>query len=129
MRLAAEDINDELLRPVVAKEPELLSMADEYLDDLARSLDAEKTLEDIPTPLPYKVKRLAVAYVCREICVRKAGGSLGTQYSGQDKADRWTSKLPFWTAELRALEGQMTTELLFGERKSGGFGCITLERG
>lgn len=129
MRLAVEDINDELIRPVVAKEPELLSMADEYLDDLARSLDAEKSIESIPIPLPYKVKRLAVAYVCREICVRKAGGSLGTQYSGQDKADRWTSKLPFWTAELRALEGQMTAELLFGERKSGGFGCITLERG
>lgn len=128
MRLAVEDINDELIRPVAAKEPELLSMADEYLDDLARSLDVEKSIESIPIPLPYKVKRLAVAYVCREICVRKAGGSLGTQYSGQDKADRWTSKLPFWTAELRALEGQMTAELLFGERKSG-WGCITLERG
>lgn len=127
MRLTVEDINDELIRPVAAKEPELLSMADEYLDDLARSLDAEKSIESIPIPLPYKVKRLAVAYVCREICVRKAGGSLGTQYSGQDKADRWTSKLPFWTAELRALEGQMTAELLFGERKSG-WGCITLER-
>lgn len=129
MRLAVEDINDELIRPVVAKEPELLSMADEYLDDLARSLDVEKSIESIPIPLPYKVKRLAVACVCREICVRKAGGSLGTQYSGQDKADRWTTKLPFWTAELRALEGQMTAELLFGERKSGGWGCITLERG
>lgn len=129
MRLAVEDINDELIRPVVAKEPELLVMADEYLGDLAWALDVDKTLNDIPDPLPYKVKRLAVAYVCREICVRKAGGSLGTQYSGQDKADRWTTKLPFWTAELRALEGQMTAELLFGERKSGGWGCITLERG
>lgn len=129
MRLAVEDINDELIRPVVSKEPELLVMADEYLNDLARSLDAEKSIENIPEPLPYKVKRLAVAYVCREICVRKAGGSLGAQYSGQDKADRWTTKLPFWTAELRALEGQITAELLFGERKSGGFGCITLERG
>ena len=111
-RLSINDINDELVKPVVSDAD--LMAADEYVADLAASMDY--TLADVPNPLPYKVKRLLIAFVCREVCARKAGGAVGAAFKGQDTGDKWASKLPYFSALVRDLEAQITPEVLTGNR-------------
>ncbi len=134
-RLTAEDIKDELIKPLVTNE--ILTECDDYLNDLAMSKGymltylekAEYTIDDIPTPLPYKVKRLAVAWTCREICSRKAGSATGTAFRGQDTGDTYASKLAYFSKQVESLESQITPEVMLGIITSPAVGQITIERG
>ena len=134
-RLTANDILDELIKPVVAADASILLEADAYLDDLARSKGTangtfsaqEYTIADIPDPLPYKVKRLAVMFVCREICARKAGSG-GAAFRGQEASDKWSAKLSYFARQVEVLEGQITPEVLLGTTTAASVGQITLER-
>ena len=132
-RILKEDIKDELIKPVV--DNSILDECDLYLDDLAKSkgycvnyLDkAEYTIADIPDPLPYKVKQLAIAWISREICARKAGSG-GNSYRNQDNSDKWTSKLNYFQKQVNALESQITPEVLLGIVTSFSVGQLTIER-
>lgn len=134
-RLTAEDIKDELIKPLVTNA--ILTECDDYLNDLAMSkgymvtylTKAEYTIDDIPTPLPYKVKRLAVAWTCREICSRKAGSATGTAFRGQDTGDTYASKLAYFSKQVESLESQITPEVMLGIITSPAVGQITIERG
>lgn len=135
-RITATDITDELIKPVVAADESILTECDAYLDDLARSkgslLDyylktGEYTIEDIPEPMPYKVKRLAVMWVCREVCARKSGSG-GAAFRGQESGDKWSSKLSYFARQFEILEGQIAPEVLLGIVTSRSVGQITLER-
>ena len=122
-RLTINDITDESVKPVVT-DADLLA-ADEYLADLAASMDY--TLVDVPAPLPYKVKRLLIAFVCREVCARKAGGAIGMAFKGQDAGDKWSAKLPYFAGLVRDLEAQITPEVLTGHRTAAA-GTIEIGR-
>ena len=134
-RLTADDIKDELIRPIVTDA--ILAECDDYLNDVAMSKGymltylskAEYTIDDIPTPLPYKVKRLAVAWVCREICSRKAGSATGKAFRGQETGDTYAGKLVYFQRQVDALESQITPEVMLGIVTSPTVGQITLERG
>lgn len=106
-KLTAEDIRDELLGPLVATED--LSETDEYLEALA----AERGVTLVET-LPFKVKRLAIAYCCTRICTRKSGVN-PRNYQGTDGADAYELKRRVYAAQVRELEPQMSEALLSGE--------------
>ena len=135
-RLQVEDVTDELIKPVVNADPSILQECDDYLNDLAQSkgyiidyLDrASYTIDDIPNPMPYKVKQLAVMWVCREVCSRKAGAA-GASYRNQETGDKWSTKLNYFQKQVTALESQITPEVLLGIVTSFSVGQITLERG
>lgn len=135
-RLIAADITDELVKPVVLADTTILDECDEYLNDLAQSKGSlvsymavgEYTINDIPDPLPYKVKKLAVMWVCREVCSRKAGSG-GLAFKGQDTTDKWANKMYYFAKQVDALESQITPEVLLGILTSSAVGQITLERG
>ena len=134
-RLVVDDIKDELIRPIVTDA--ILQECDDYLNDLAMSKGymltylskAEYTIDDIPTPLAYKVKRLAVAWVCREVCSRKAGSASGKAFRGQDTTDIYAGKLNYFQRQVDALESQITPEVMLGIITSSTVGQVTLERG
>lgn len=133
-RLTANDITDELVKPVVTAD--ILTECDDYLNDLARSKGTtngtfsaqEYTIEDIPEPMPYKVKRLAIMWVCREVCARKSGSG-GLAFKNQESGDKWTGKLSYFARQVEILESQITPEVLLGIVTSHSVGRITLERG
>ena len=135
-RLIAADITDELVKPVVIADTTILDECDEYLSDLAQSKGSlvsymavgEYTIDDIPDPMPYKVKKLAVMWVCREVCSRKAGGG-GAAFKGQDTTDKWSNKLYYFAKQVEVLESQINPEVLLGILTSSAVGQITLERG
>lgn len=124
-RLQIYDITDELILPVVTNDD--LLAADEYLADLCISVGAD--ISNVPTPLPYRLKRLLVAFVCKEACARKAGGALGTAYKGQETSDKWTQKLPYFTKQLSDYEAGVNYELVTGQKIKQQYGTISLSRG
>jgi len=124
-RLAKADILDELITPLVTDGD--LAETDLYLNDLAAALDVDVDL--IASPLPYKVKKLAIAYTCQEIAKRKASGSAGSSYKFQDSVDKFTTKLAIFQADVIRLEGQITADVLTGTTTPTAIGTIELERG
>lgn len=125
--LVTADITDELVGPVVTQ-PDL-DDADEYLDDLIKSLDDDYSIDDVAATLPRKVKKLLIAYVCREICVKKTGAG-SSAFRDQKAGDKWGDKLPYFQDRVRELEAQMSIELITGEIvASSPVGTINVERG
>ena len=124
-RLQIYDITDELIMPAITSDD--LIAADEYLADLCISVGAD--VSNVPMPLPYRLKRLLVAFVYKEVCARKAGGALGTAYKGQEPGDKWTQKLPYFTKQLSEYEAGVNYELVTGQKVKQQYGTITLSRG
>ena len=137
-RISKSDIKDELLASDV--NAAILADCDDFLGYLAGTLggvavkgEAKYTIMDIPDPMPYLVKQLAIAWVCREICSRKAG-SAGTAYIGrntQDPPDIYGGKLRYYSQQVQSLQSQITADILFGRTIATAvtFGTISLERG
>ena len=81
------------------------------------------------TAMAYKLKKLLVAYVCREICARKTGAG-SSAFRDQTSGDKWGDKLPHFRSLVTGLEAQMTIELITGETiASSAVGMIVTERG
>ena len=118
-RLTSDDIIDELIKSVVVSNTAFLENVDDYLIDLVQSFDSSKGIESIPTPMPYKVKQLAIAKCCYDVCTAKFGGQTGVYFKGQEGEDRWYTKLKFYKSELSSLEAGMTLELLTGTEATG----------
>ena len=128
--LQATDIIDELIKPVVEKTPAFLTNVDDYLNNLVQSVDSTKGVADIPIPMPYKVKQLAIAKCCMDVCVAKFGGQVGAYFKGEEGQDRWYTKLKFYKNLVDELESTMTLETLIGTRvDTRNIYTIPLERG
>lgn len=113
-RLCESDIQDELVSPYLEDHPEMLEQADDFLDDLIKSFDRSRGIEDVPDPMPFKVKRLAVAYVCYQVCLIKASTTTVVAYEGQTSNDKWAMKLSFWRKEYEKLEDAMSLTVIIG---------------
>lgn len=136
-RIAKKDVKDELLSQDV--NDSILAECDDYLNYLANTLGQSSvknkptyTIADIPDPLPYQVKQLAVAWICREICSRKAGAA-GTAFMGrntEDPPDVYGGKLRYYSKQVESLQSQITKDILFGYTIPSAvtFGSISLER-
>jgi len=119
MILEINDVMDELILPVVQHDKRYLQLADEYINYLIRSFDSTKSIDDIPTPVPFKVKELANAYVCYRVCFDKFGGQVGVMFKGADGTDRWYSKLKFYQEQFEELQNSMTADVMTGEAPKG----------
>lgn len=117
--IVATDIVDELIQPIAAQSDKWLTMVDDYLDNLLQGFDSSKGLANIKQPLPYKVKQMAIAKCCYDICLAKFGGQTGAYFKGQDGTDRWYTKLTFYRKEMEKLENEMTLELMTGASTEG----------
>lgn len=124
--LILADITDELVSTEVIQVD--LDAADAFLEDLCVSVGI--TLADVPDPLPYKVKRLLIAFVCYEKCKQKAGSS-DAAFMGQEPTDKWAAKIKLFRDELNELKPQMSLETLTGTStiSPASIGVITLGRG
>lgn len=120
-RLEQKDIKDELIHSQVG--PDILEECDEWLDyfcGIIGGADEEGkpryTIDDVPDPVPYPVKQLLIAWVCVEICVRKAGSATGKNYRNQENkaADFYVDKLTYWSSKFQSCKSKMTAEVLFG---------------
>ena len=101
-RLTQDDVRDELLAPLIVTAD--LDDVDAYLDDLAQKLSALPS--QIPSPLPYRVKQLAVAKCCEIVARRKAGNN-PRSFQGTDGDDAYGRKLKIYTGMVADLEPQI----------------------
>lgn len=129
-RLKACDIKDELIAPYIANNADILAECDAYLNDFVQSkTNAGYGIADVAEPLPYKLKGLAVAWVCREVCGRKAG-TAGAAYRGQEaNSDKYSTKLAYFNKLVRDLEEQITPGVILGVSTSRVIGSVLLKRG
>lgn len=115
-----EEIRDQLLADMLTEED--IADADNYIDDLAQSLNVEP--RDIVIPTPYKVKQLAMSYALM-ICAR--GGSIMNE-RGADGNDAYEIKRRVYQREIDRLTSAMTVQILTGQKSNAAPGVITLER-
>ena len=127
-RIAATDVRDELLAPLIVAAD--LDEVDAYLLDLAQKLDA--TEDQIPSPLPYLVKQLAIAKCCQIVARRKAGNN-PRSFQGTDGDDAYGRKLKTYGALVAELEPQITYAAITSntrpDRTDSAGGAIPMFRG
>lgn len=115
-----EELRDQLLADMLTEED--CVDADDYIEDLARSLGVEPV--DIAVPTPYKVKQLVMSYALM-VCARN--GSIMNE-KGSDGTDAYEMKRRVYQREIDRLTSAMTADILTGQKSTTGLGIITLER-
>lgn len=127
--LSSSDFHDELIKSVVVSDSTYLSGADEFIEDVIKSFDATKSISDIASPIPYKVKQLMICWVSKEVCMNKFGGQQGIYFKGETGEDRWYTKLKFYRKEFDDFFAEVTLDVITGESTKGrGIYSVPLKR-
>lgn len=105
------DVTDEALKSLVNED--YLKRADTDLRNLARMRGVD--VEDIETsPLDPILVDLCIAYLCKRICMDKAG--INPQaYANGAEFDIYAYKLKVYSQRVKELEAMVTVELLTGD--------------
>jgi hypothetical protein len=130
-RLAAADITDRLVKPIVVADSTYLDRADDELEDLAASLDVDA--DDIADPPHYRVKEFLKAWVGWAVCSDNMGLEPKKLVEQGLEFDPYEEKLKFYTTYLKnAKAAASSEEILKGEadeRKEFSSQSIELYRG
>lgn len=119
MVLTLNDILDDLIRPVVKANTQYLILTDTFIEYQLKTLDNTKSLADIPTPAPYKVKELALAFIGFRVCADKQSGAQGGIFRDQAGGDKWANKYKYYKSEFEKLSASITIEQLTGQAVKG----------
>ncbi len=98
--------------------------AEGYIENSAQRLGV--ALEDIPTPLPFKARRLAVCYACYNNCMRNIGRDATVNFENGNSEDIFAKKLEIYRQEIQSIN-QTLSAFDFTGKGTGGV-TIRLER-
>lgn len=119
-----DHIRDQLIAKAVTDE--VIEEAKDSLLDIVNDLGL--TEKDIPSPLPYKVRRYLVAWICNEVCMNMARTYNGAMTHGGDVKDVWADKKRMWEQELERNRGSLTTSVFTGAERVR-YGTVSIYRG
>jgi len=125
--IAATDIVDDLIKPEMITESDL-DETDDFITQICRDNDVDPV--NLPNPIPYKVKALAISYCCCQVCIRKTGTG-PKQYQDAGGTDNFGRKLKIFQDQVDRRIGQMDYLVILGLQQmyGGNSGPISIERG